>query len=188
MHQMQTVYFEKLFLFFIILLTTTIAAIFFPLIALMLSSIMTASISSIMGINIPPSIFAGIIVGFILTGASIYKIRFTEYGPKYGDFSWKKFLLNILALPLLIGLVSDHLHITLSVESFLNHSDMIISFFENSSISINPEITEYFSIIGAVLGIAILTLWFTKLAIFHLIFWFLKFFYTLFVLMISIPI
>jgi len=181
---MQTVYFEKLFLFFIILLTTAIAAIFFPLIALMLSSIMTVSISSIIGINIPPSIFAGIIIGLILTGASIYKIRFTEYGPKYGDFSWNKFLLNILALPLLVGLVSDHLHITLSVESFLNHSDMIISFFENSSISINPEVAKYFSIVGGVLGIAFLTLWFAKLALFHLILWFANILYTIFQLAI----
>jgi len=90
MNQIDVTYFEKLFLFFIISLITTITIVFFPLIALIISSIMTVSISAIIGLNIPPSIFAGIIIGLILTGASIYKIKFTEYGPKYGDFSKKK--------------------------------------------------------------------------------------------------
>ena len=174
MNQLDVTYFEKLFLFFIISLITAITIVFFPLIALMLSSIMTVSISSIIGLHIPPSIFAGIILGLILTGASIYKIRFTEYGPKYGDFSKKKFLFNILALPLLVGLISNHFHITLSITDFLNYSDKIISFFTNSSMSVSPEIAEYFSIIGGSWGIALLTLWFAKLAIFHLILWFLE--------------
>jgi len=87
-------------------------------------------------------------------------------------FPKKKFLFNILTLPLLVGLISNHFHITLSIGDFLNYSDKIISFFANSSISISPEIAEYFSIVGGVLGIALLTLWFAKLAIFHLILWF----------------
>lgn len=188
MYQMQTVYFEKLFLFFIILLTTAIAAIFFPLIALMLSSIMTASISSFMGINIPPSIIAGILVGIGSLGYFIYEIKFTGYSIKFGNFSSKKFIRSFFIMPLIIGFISNQFSIELSLNSFLNYSDTLISFFSGSSILINPEIAEYFSIVGAVLGIAILTLWFTKLAIFHLIFWFLKFFYTLLVLMVSIPI
>jgi hypothetical protein len=186
MNQLHTAYFEKLFLFFIITLTTIVTMIFFPLIALMLSSIMTASISSMIEINIPPSIIAGIIIGVVLLGYFIYEIKFTEYGIKFGNFSSKKFIRSFFIIPLIIGFISNQFSMELSLDSFLNYSDTIIYFFSSSSISINPEITEYFSIVGAVLGIAILTLWFTKLAIFHLIFWFLKFFYTLFLLIISI--
>jgi len=188
MNQLHTAYFEKLFLFFIILLTTTITAIFFPLIALMLSSIMTVSISSMMGINIPPSIIAGILTGVILLRYFIYEIKFTEYGIKFGDFSSKKFIRSFFITTLIIGFISNHFSIELSLDSFLNYSDTIISFFSNFSISTNPEIAEYFSIVGAVLGIAFLTLWLAKLAIFHLIVWVLKLFYTLFILMVSIPI
>jgi len=187
MNQLNTIYFEKLFLFFIITLTTVFAIIFFPIIALILSSIMTVSISSMIGINIPPSIIAGIIIGIGLLGYFIYEIKFTERGIRFGNFSSKKFIRSFFIIPLIIGLISNQYSIDLSLDSFLNYSDTIISFFSSTSIPINPEVAEYFSIVGAALCIALLTLWFTKLAIFHLIVWFLKFFYTPFLLMLSIP-
>jgi len=187
MNQLYTANFEKL-LFFIMILTTIVKIIFFPLIAVILSLPMTIFISSTIGINISPSIIAGIILGVALLRYLIYEIKFTEYGIKCGNFSSRRFIISFFITQLFIGYISNLLSIELSLDSFLNYGDTIISFFSSFSILITSEVAEYLSIVGASIGIAILTIWFTKLAIFHLIVWFLKFFYTLFILIVSIPI